>query len=411
MVSASKLFKAFTAFDLEAVVSEVSWVKDRRIRMMFLSLLALNIFTYFIFIAHQPLHNHGMNLWMAWNDQVWAGRWFNHVMLRVTYAANIPVILPVFASVMSSVIGIVLIKVWNLKLTQFEKFLVAGLVCAYPAFLAYYYYTWLTPLFMIGSLFAVLSLYFCNRLSVFNVLMGGAFFTLMMASYQPSLSVFATVAAASIIADLTQKNVMPLSDIARVTAARLLAAVIGGIGYIASLKILNIGVSHATKTLTIEQFPSRVVEVVQASFGQLIVTQPELFLPIKLMLLVFLGAAILASIYLSRKSVVRIALLLLLWPGVIIAIKAMFFVSSDNSLFQYRYNVSTAFLHAFTIALTLHAVSFKPARSINTCLGNICSLAFHSGRPYPARTPAARANARSGDRKPYIDAHRKHSRN
>lgn len=373
----SKIVQSVMSFDIEQKAMRGGFLRDPGQRALIAALLTLNVFAYFIFVAHHPLHNHVLRLpWIPWNEQIYLGRWFNIFMLRLVHASDMPVFLPVLSSVIGIFAGVFMLKVWRLRLSRVEEFLVIGMLTTYPAFLAYYYYTWLTPLFMIGSLFATVSLYSCRELRPFHIIWGAFWFMLMMASYQPSLSVYATVAAAALVCDLTRSPTVLLGDIARVAGARIAAALLGAVAYLVSLSVLGIDRSHATTPLEFADMPGRFVDVVKASFNQLTVTQPEFFTSLKLFLLGVLILAVLVSLIQARRSLPAFVLTAVVWVGALVATKTMFLISADANFYQYRYNVATGFFYAFAGAMLLQATTIKPVRSLSFLIVAFVLLRF-----------------------------------
>ena len=351
-------------FDLEAASVRAYRRIDTSTRNVFFAGVGLNILAWFIFYVHHPLHNHILRMpWIDWNEQSYLGRWFNNVVLRIIHAADMPTLLPLLSSILAVFAALVALRIWRLDLTAIERFLIVGMISVFPFFLSFYYYTWITPLFMFSCLFAVGALAVNTRLQPTPILLGALLFMLMMASYQTAISIYATVAASAIICDLIRKDGPTLLQIAKLAAARIIAAILGGAGYLASLKLLNVGSTHATTMVELSTLPSKFIDVSKAAVRHLTLTQPEFLLPLKFLLLaiVIVGAA--STLWLARRSLLRAALILPMWAGLLIATKLMFLISDDSSFYQYRYNSSMAFFYAFAAAVALHAGAFRPYRS------------------------------------------------
>lgn len=351
-------------FNLEAALVNAYRQIAPTTRRVFFAGVGLNILAWFIFYSQHPLHNHMFRMpWIDWNDQSYLGRWFNRVVLRIIHAADVPTLLPLFASILAVAAALITLRIWRPNLSAIERFLIVGMISVFPFFLSFYYYTWTAPLYMFSCLFAAGALAVCTKLRPLPILIGGLLFMLMMASYQPAVSVYATIAAASIIIDLSRRDGPTYLQIATVAAARILCAALGGAGYLVSLKALGVGATHATTAIALADLPSKFIAVCHAAVRHLTLTQPELHTPLKLLLfaLVILGA--LSSFWMARRSLFRLALLLAMWLGLLIATKAMFLISDDASFYEYRYNASMAFLYAFSAALALHAGVLRPYRS------------------------------------------------
>jgi len=271
--------------------------------------------------------------------------------------------------------GLMTLKIWAFKLSAFEKFLIVGLITTYPAFLSFYYFSFSTIGFMGGVFLAVTALYFCRRLKPLGVLLGGFFVMIMMASYQPTISVYATVAAGAAIAGLISRDDIPIIEVLKTLFARVLSAVIGLGGYIISVK-LTAGDNYITETIKLADVPKRILKVVDISIQQLFVTQPDLMAPMKMLLLILLVMAIFVSVVCVRKSIVRIGLVLGLWFGMLVVTKTMYLLSPATAFFEYRYNTSLAFFHAFTAAILIYGLAIPAIRSAAILLASFILLRF-----------------------------------
>jgi len=357
-------------FDLLAWVANSWLIRNRGQRNLFLALLALNTFTFLMFITHHFIHNHASRFpWIGPRDQVFAGRWFNEYLLKLNYAADIPVYLPMFSILLSVLGGMVLIRIWRLHLSHVEQFIVLGLLTTFPVALSYFYYTYQTPLFFVSVFFAILAVAVCNRIHPLNIIAGAVLTMLTLASYQPALSIIATIIASSFIADLIRNSStdgvqQSIRQTFLLALARVGALIAGLFAYKTSLTILGIKASHATKTVALADIPDRWLTVAKASFKHLSMTQPDLLTTVKTALVIVFVAAVIISVINVRRSWTRIALVLLSWPLLVIATKAMYLVSSDGALYQYRYNGALGFFHAFTAVTLLHFTNFKTLRSV-----------------------------------------------
>jgi len=353
-------FEKIRDFDIESKF--INSLNPKTLKV-FSALLALNILAYFIFFSEHPLHNHGLRMpWIEPNHGYPHGRWFNMFLSNLTNKADIPAIVPLIAMLMCITSGFISLRIWNFKLSSIETFIVIGLLTTYPAYLSFYYFSWTTVLFMSGGFFALTSLYLCRRLKFVDIALGAVFFLIMMASYQTSVSIYATAAAAAAISSLITNPRGKVIDTIKVLIARLIASIIGLIGYVISVKITGVKNSY-TESIGLSELPARFIKVVEVSFEQLTITQPELMQPLKQILLLLLVVAIITSLFLVRKSFSKLVLVALLWLGTIIATKTMFLLSPNTSFFQYRYNLSMAFFHAYTAAVVIYGFKIRLIRS------------------------------------------------
>lgn len=330
---------------------------------IFISLLLLNIAAYFLFVSQHPIYNHGFRFpWVADNLGVGHGRWFNLVLRYITNSADIYAFVPLFAIFMNVSAGLMTVKIWKLKLSSIEKFLIVGLITTYPAFLTFYYFSWTTILFMSGVFFAIMAIYFCRQLNLLGILSGGFLVLIMMASYQPSISVYATVAAGAAIAGLISRDNIPIIDVVKTLIARVFSAGIGLGAYLATVRLSGIN-TYTTDTVKLADVPKRILKVIDISIQQLFITQPDLLAPMKMWLLILLVLAVFVSVFCVRKSIVKIALVLGLWFGMLIVTKTMYMLSPNVSYFEYRYNTSLAFFHTFTAAILIYGLRVPLIRS------------------------------------------------
>ena len=354
----SRSFDITTSFARHPIFGDQIWFK------VFISLLLLNITAYFLFVSQHPIYNHEFRFpWIQARHGVHHGRWFNLVLRNITNSADIYAFVPLFAILMNVVAGFMSMKVWGLKQKPFETFIIIGLITTYPAFLSFYYFSWTTILFMSGTFFAVLALSICRRFKILDITLGGIVVMIMMASYQPSISVYTTVAVGSAIAALIARNDIPIVDMMRTLFARVIASAIGLGAY--KISVIFMGIKKYTiATVTLEDVPERVLKVIEVSIRQLTVTQPELMTPLKTALLVLFIMAVIISLICVRKSLVKVGLVLGLWFGLVVATKSMYLLSPDTQFFLYRYNTSLAFFHAFTAAVIIYGSRLSSVRSL-----------------------------------------------
>lgn len=369
--------KPLVNFDLEAVISKLSIINNTEERKLFGLAVLLNIVAYGFFIAHHLLHNHTPRFpWIGARDQLFAGRWFNVILVKINYLADLPILGPLTGIAFSAAAGVLLLRVWGFKLTFAERLVAIGILTTFPICLSYFYYTYQTPLFFIAILFATAAMSVASSLSWRRILAGGVLALLAMGSYQASLSVMTTVVATAFIANLLVFKEGALKASFLSTVSRVIALAVGAVSYKLSLDLLGIKTSHATATIALNDLPGRFVQVTEASFRHLTLTQPDLLGVIKATLVGLLIAAAVVSVV-SNWNNWRVALLLsLAWPATVVATKAMFLISSDGSFFQYRYNMSLAALHAFSFAALVHSVRVPALRSAALFMGVFVVMRF-----------------------------------
>jgi hypothetical protein len=330
--------------------------------MPLLGVFLLSGFAYLIFISQMLLNNHASRFpWLA-PGGIGSGRWLSPYVGMLHYTADLPVFSPVLAIVMGLAGAALVLRRWKLGISPVSVFLVLGLMLTFPANLANFYYGFMTPV-LFGSVFlAGAAFYVTDRLQPLRVVLGSVLVLLMMATYQLGLSILVTAAVTAAIASITlDPGKATIREAFKVAVARGIATGIGGAAYRFSLYA-----SGDTPPRTIEYtswitVPKRMWEVISYSFEHLLVTQPELFIGMKRLLLALLVAAALASLFKARRSLPAVLALIVLWPLAVIGTKAtFFFVVPDGPMWEYRYNVSLGYLHAFSVALLLAATAFRP---------------------------------------------------
>ena len=368
---------AVSNFDLQKVLMKLPIIASGGERRLFTQLLLLNLIAFGMFVTHHMLHNHTPRFpWIAESDQLFAGRWFNIPLIHINYLADMPIYGPLIGIVFSILSGMLVLKIWRLSLSASEQFVTLGLLTAFPISLVYFYYTYQTPLFCIALLFAAAAMLTVSRFTAWRIALGAAIAMLAFASYQPSVSVMATIAVSAFIADLARDEGAKTLEAVKTLVARTLSIGVGAILYRTSLTILDIKISKATSTVALEDQPARIVKVVQKSFEHLTTTQPDLLSFMKTLLTVLLVAAVVAAVAKTRRRLASAALIMLASPVLIIASKAMFLLSPDNGFFSYRYNMAMAFMHAFSFALLIHCLGLRLLRSCAFALGAFLLLRF-----------------------------------
>jgi len=330
-------------------------------KLIYVGLFALGVFTFFFFVSHALMHNHGLRLpWIPAGDHMTSGRWFAPILAHFHYNANVPILLPLLGIVMAIVTAETVLKSWKFELSPTAKFLVLATIVTFPMVLSHYYYTFMTALFFVAWVFAAMALYAAGTFKVHRILLGAVFVLLLMASYQSSISILVTTAVAAAIAELLRRvdeeDQMAVAKSVAITAsARVIATVIGGGLYVISLKILDIDPPRTIEYLSWHEIPERVFQLITVSIQHLFVTtQPEFLTPLKVTLSVIVVAAVLTTLFQARRSIPALIGTLALWPIMIIATKTIFFVvAQDSSLYEYRYNGSIGFVYAFSLAILL----------------------------------------------------------
>ena len=310
--------------------------------------------SYFIFVTHHLLHNHTFRLpWVIPNDQIWAGRWFNLILAELNYGADIPVFLAVLGIIMGMISGLLALRSWRFVLQPVQQAIVVSGIVAFPMTLSFFYFSYQTPLFFSGWLFAAFAGYAASHLSVSRLVFASVMVMLTLASYQTALSVFVTLVVTAMITDLlsdaddTQQDRLKRAALRGATG---LFATLGGLVlYWVSLRVPNINTPGNTTLTSLVDLPGRFIDVAGHAYAHLWVSQPDLLEPTKIVLLGITVSAVLTTSWRLRKSPILLVASLALWAFAIVATKSIFILVSPNgSIYDYRYNTSMGFFHAFS---------------------------------------------------------------
>ena len=336
---------------------QVIQIFDRENRPALAWSIGLAVFSYFIFISQHILGNHALRLpWLHKSEQIGNGRWLGPLVGHLHYDADVPVLMPVFGIVLCALSIFMAAVGWKLTRGKLENFLVFATALIFPMNLAFFYYSFMTPLFFLSNVFAAAAILVLTKPNLWRLGLGSVLILLMLASYQAAVSVYGVLTFAWIISHLMRtresKFGNKLKHQAVVLISRVTAAVIGGIAYVISLKMLNVPDSQSLEFHSISDAIIRLRSVVLSAFEHLVSTQPDMLAPLKFALLGLLVLAIVGSVIYLRRTPLRALIVFVLWLLAIIATKAIFLISDPaGSLYEYRYNAALGFLHAFSFAV------------------------------------------------------------
>ncbi|MEX6632976.1 glucosyltransferase domain-containing protein [Hyphococcus lacteus] len=330
---------------------------------------------FFIFIAHHPLHNHGFRMpWINSQDQVHHGRWFSVYIFKAINNADMPVLTPLIAVIVNTLTAFTLLKIWNFKLSGLQTFLVGVLFVAYPAFLAPFYYTWSTLIFIVSGFFAVLAVYSLSKIGVLRFFISIALIVMAMATYQPAISFFCVASVAAAIAHVMDRN-KTIVETYKIFSFRVFSAVIGTLAYFVSMKLSG-AKSHATEYNDLSELPVRVFTVIKKSFAQLYLSQPDFSESLKYLLLAVCISALVFGLMSVRRNMWKILSFLGLFFALVVSAKAMYFLSSNNQFYEYRYNTATVVIYCFAAALIFHYLSGRALQNLFLILISFIALRF-----------------------------------
>lgn len=344
-----------------------------RYRISFFITFLFTCFSFSIFIFHHPLHNHTPRFpWIDFSDQLHHNRWFSLFWFSISNFADVPVFIPLLSCLISVVTSLLSIKIWeeysnSRNLSVSEISLIASMISIYPAMLSAYYFTWQTLLFTGGMFLAVLGVYTAKRNNYFSFVVSLILILFAIASYQPIVSVVFTMVASilalfilNIFTDRTSNPKFFSSN-----KSLLSSVIISLVLYRMSFMILGMeaGSTFVTRTLSLDNYPARVLEVIKQSFISLIHTQPELHNPLKTLLLflcifsfMVLSVRALTSPFSLSKKVLLFSLVIVSIFTLIISTKGLYLLSPTNMFMNYRYNFATGYLYAFAAFISISSI-------------------------------------------------------
>lgn len=350
----------------------------RPYRAIILGSFGLCIFTYLIFITQMMPDNHATRFPWLLPGGIGSGRWLSSWIGHLHYGADVPVFLPVLGIALGILAAVMILDRWRLSLGAFSAWLIVSIIVTYPANLAHFYYSFMSPLFFGSIFFAAIAFFVCGRFRFLDMAGAAAAVVLMLATYQLAASILITVSVLAAIADIIrQPDRGGIRSAIETAAARAIATVVGGIAYRITLAMLGSAPPRSITYTSWQEVPARTLQIVRASFEHLVVTQPELLLPVKMVLFALLVTAVAVSIFRVRRSPLAILLVVFLWPVAVVATKAIFLVvEPDGSLWEYRYNTSLGFLHAFSIGLLLSSLTAPLAYRAAQAVGLFVLVSF-----------------------------------
>jgi hypothetical protein len=350
-----------------------------------------NLCAYFIFITNYLLNNHGMRFpWVNPYDQVFAGRWFTPFWFWLAGNGNAPVFSGLLFITLNIAAAAMVLELWGVrKLKPLHYFSLLTLITTYPAFTGGLYYHYASYMFSASIFLAAAAMLVSSKLTLMRITIGAALVTFTMATNQPSLSVFLTILSTySLSLYITKVGTLEtyIETFKKHILPRVIAFVLGVVLYKLSLAVFGIGESHATKTLSLSEFPEKFVSVFIVSFKHLLITQPEFSKSIKIALLFIIVSGVLITIIRAliayrpkqkKQIVLFIAINLFLILSVVLSTKAMFLVSFTQDYYEYRYNFAMAYLYGYgTLVFLTVFSSFSFASFCSTALVMFVCLRF-----------------------------------
>lgn len=370
-------YKGVTLFKKDLFETLYSfWLSiDKRYKVAFFTALGINIVVFLVFIVHQPMHNHGILsrlLYTSPYEQLPAGRWFSVVIFYIFNSTNLMVLLALLTIALHISGGMLSIYLWNNKASTLTLTAGALLVSLYPAVMTSLNFAFVGPIFSGPHVLAPLALIAASSQRLIRIFLGSVIVCIMMATYQPGLSIISTLFMAYFIVQVIpfQGNLKDFIALLKIDILpKVIAIVVGGILYKLSLPLFGIKVSPTTTTISLSEFPAKFLLTFEKSFSYLYLTQPELLQAVKFTLLIVCVLAFLTVCFISysksssfKQAVSKLILLVALFIFLVLSTKAMYFISANENFWTYRYNHALGYLYMFGFFILLqywHSGFFK----------------------------------------------------
>jgi hypothetical protein len=232
--------------------------------------------------------------------------------------------------------------------------------------MAAFYYTWTTPVGFVSWFLAVVAVMLGHQKGILPLVFGAISLTLMLITYQGALSIFATVFVASCISMLvvaaltkTESDSVSISKFLATGAKMFFIVLFAGLVYYIQARILSGGIKAGnSEMISLNNIVVLWPQVIRAAFNHLVITQPDILNPIKTILLIVVVSAVLASFFSCRKKFLSIVALIILWPILICAVKAVYFIAKPEfSIYEYRANLGMAFMYGFCFFIILISIN------------------------------------------------------
>jgi Glucosyl transferase GtrII len=342
----------------------------------FIICLVTNIVVYLVFIIHQPMHNHGILsrlLYMNPYEQWDAGRWFSVAILKLFNSSNLMIVLPMVTIALHIAGGMLAVRIWRDRPSVFELCVGGLLVSLYPAVMTSFNFSFVGPIFSAPHLLAPCAILVGMHRQPLRIFFGAIIVCIMMATYQPGLSLVSTLFVTSCLVILVNSS-GGYREIWDQLRQRVIPGItmilVGVLLYKISLDVFGIPTSQTTETIGLGEAGARLFQVARESIKALYLTQPEMGSAYKNTLAGVLAIAfsiLFFKISRAGKSFseifLRVLLCLVLFTGALIAPKAMFLISDNNQFWNYRYNHALAYLYLFGFWVLFRYTNFGSVRN------------------------------------------------
>ncbi|HOW97699.1 MAG TPA: glucosyltransferase domain-containing protein [Kiritimatiellia bacterium] len=374
-----------------------------RFKKAFALAFGVNVLVFAYLLLQHPLGNHDISRlpWVEYRNQVSVGRWFCFFLYLLVGHAQLPVVNQLWAIVFHVSSGMAAAVYWRRAGGAYPLTVAALMASLVPFVLAYFYYSYQSLCFGAAQLLAIGGLIAAARATRSGVALGALLIMCALASYQPALNVAAValmLRALLALSDSRARGETPaMGRFLRTTLGPgALALIAGGVLYRLSLALCRwLGLiewnAYQLREASLGHLPSRLARSLEAAFAHLVIPQPYMLWPVKLILLALLVMA--AWVALRRlgtgpgtraQRIRYTAWGLLLLLGAIWATKSIFAVSPIRFYYAFRLAGGLTLLYLFGALLAMEAPSPR-GRSLAAALAGAALLLFahqdlvHSG--------------------------------
>lgn len=362
-----------------------------RFKKAFTLTLGVNLLVFAYLLLHHPLGNHDLSRlpWIEYLNQVSVGRWFCFFIYMLVGHAQLPVLNQLLAIVLHVLTGMAVAVYWKRGAHVFPLTVAALMASLIPFVLSHFYYSYQSLCFGAAQLLAIGGLMAAARATRAGVSLGAVLMLFALASYQPVLNV-ATVAlllyTLLMLSDrrVRDQSLAPGRFIRTIFAPGAIAIVAGGVLYRISLILIQqLGWvewnAYQLHEASWSHLPQRIVRSLEAALTHLVLPQPYMLLPVKLILLALLVMAAwvvlrrLGGARPGRRSYATAGLLLLI--GAIWATKTICLISEIGFHFAFRLSGGLTCLYIFAVLLAMESSGAR-RRSIAAVLTTGTLLLF-----------------------------------
>lgn len=360
--------KSIMAFDFEEKI-RIYWerIPQAYVKSFFIA-FGINAVVFSYLMVHFPAGNHdwGYLVWIFNNTEKDLGRWVPVLIDALFGRMRLPIVTYLFTMAVQVMAGLVAYSYLGRVKKVLPITLFALFVSLIPYVCTYYYYSAITPMFAVGTLFAALCVLFASKAhsSLKSYILAVAFAFLTPSAYQPQMNAVSALFVLCMLVTLCDaigEKTYNLRAFIMSTIIKASAIAAGSFLYFVFVKLYvraDTATRYQFEAVQAKDFFSNAVAVIKSSFGLLMQTQ-ELFpeplrigLGVLLILTIVLLLQKVRCAKLSSKSkAVHYFVVLFLFGLAVISSKIICFYFENLSHFSFRLQGGVIFLYALPAAL------------------------------------------------------------